>query len=222
MGDVGDALEVVGGARRDRAEHDLLGHAAAEQHGHVVEQLLAGLQVAVLGGQVQRVAERAAARHDRDAVHPVDRRQQLAAQRVARLVVGDDPLLVAVEHTLGLHAGDHPLDRRVEVGAGDLLRPAPAREDRGLVADVGQVGTGQAAGLLGDQPEVDVVHRLVAGVHLEHAQAAFDVGRHDEHLAVEAARAQQRRVELLEQVGGGDHDHPAAASRSRPSRPAAG
>ena len=115
VGDVGDALEVVRGAGGDRAEDDLLGHAAAEQHGHVVEQLLARLQIAVLGRQVQRVAERPPARDDRDAVHAVDRRQQLAAQRVPGLVVGDDPLLVLVQHALGLHAGDHPLERRVEV-----------------------------------------------------------------------------------------------------------
>ena len=39
--------------------------------------------------------------------------------------------------------------------------------------------------------------------------AALDVGRRDEDLAVEAPRAQQRRVELLEQVRGGHHDEPA-------------
>ena len=47
---------------------------------------------------------------------------------------------------------------------------------------------------------------LVASVHREDPLAALDVGRRDEHLAVEAAGAQQRGVELLEQVGGGDHD----------------
>ncbi len=100
VGDLGDALEVVRGAGRDRAEHDLLGDPPAEQDGHVVDQLLAGLQVAVLGRQVERVPQRPPARHDRDPVDAVDRRQQLAAERVAGLVKGDDPLLVQVEHAL--------------------------------------------------------------------------------------------------------------------------
>ena len=203
---LGHALEVVRGAGRDRAEHDLLGDAAAEQHGHVVEQLLARLQVAVLGGQVERVAERPPARDDRDPVHAVDRRQQLAAQRVAGLVVGDDALLVRVEHAPRLHAGDHALERGVEVGGRDRARAAAGGEDRRLVADVREVGARQPAGLLGDEVEVDVLQRLVARVHREHALTALDVGRHDEHLAVEAAGAQQRRVELLEQVRGRDHD----------------
>ncbi len=65
----------------------------------------------------------------------------------------------------------------------------------------------EPARLLRDQSQVDVRERLVARVHLEHADAALHVGRHDEHLTVEASRAQQRRVELLEQVRRGDHDH---------------
>ena len=46
----------------------------------------------------------------------------------------------------------------------------------------------------------------------EDAPAALDVGRRDEDLAVEAAGAQQRGVELLEQVGRG-HDDDAARGR---------
>ena len=44
--------------------------------------------------------------------------------------------------------------------------------------------------------------------------AALDVGRRDEHLAVEAPGAQQRGVELLQQVGGGDHHQPAAGGEA--------
>ncbi len=49
--------------------------------------------------------------------------------------------------------------------------------------------------------EVDVCgERLVARVHAEDRLAPCDVGRRDEHLAVEAAGAEQRRVEILEAV----------------------
>ena len=51
---------------------------------------------------------------------------------------------------------------------------------------------------------------IAARVDLQDALAAAAVGRRDEHLAVEAAGAQQRRVELLQQVRGGDHDDVAA------------
>ena len=168
VGDLGDALEVVGGAGRDRAEDDLLGDAAAEQHGHVVEQLLARLQVAVLGGQVERVAERAAARDDRDPVHAVDataaarrtargrprgRRRRASRARSARVVDCTPAITRSIAES--------------KSRVGDRLAAAAGGEDRRLVADVREVGAGQAARLLGDEAEVDVLaQRLVARVHL--------------------------------------------------------
>ena len=49
--------------------------------------------------------------------------------------------------------------------------------------------------------------RLALGVRAQDRLAAVAVGRRDQHLAVEAARPQQRLVELVDVVGGGDHDH---------------
>ena len=70
-----DLLEVVRGAVRDAAEDDLLGGAPGEVHLHHVDELLLRVQVPVLAREVERVAERLAARDDR---HLLDR------QHVAR------------------------------------------------------------------------------------------------------------------------------------------
>src|SRR5215207_10135965 len=81
------------------------------------------------------------------------------------------------------------------------------REDRGLIADVGEVGAGHAARLARHGLHVHVVgERLAARVDREDVAAALEVRRRHKDLAVEAAGPQQRRVELLEQVRGGDHD----------------
>jgi hypothetical protein len=145
----------------------------------------------------------------------VDAGEQLGAQRVAGLVEGDDAPLVVGQGPPRLHAGDHALERGVEVLLGDLHAARPGGEDGRLVAHVGQVGAGEAGGLAGDDVEVDVLaQRLVARVDLEDLLAAADAGRRDEDLAVEAPRPQQRGVELVEQVGGG-HDHD-AVGRAHP------
>ena len=60
------------------------------------------------------------------------------------------------------------------------------------------IAAGQPGGLAGDHLEVDVVEALVARVDLQDVLAADDVGRRDEDLAVEAAGAQQRGIELVE------------------------
>ena len=182
--------EVVGGPCRDRTEDGGLGRAAAEQHDEIVAQLVLRLQVAVLVGEVERVAERPAAGNDRDLVDLLDRGQQLRAERVARLVEGDDALLVLVHRPARLHPGDDALECIVEVGGEDDVAARAAGEDRGLVADVREVGAGQAARLARDEVEVDGVDRLVLGVDLEDLLAPDPVRRRDEHLTVEAARAQ--------------------------------
>ena len=61
--------------------------------------------------------------------------------------------------------------------------------------------------LAGERVDVDLPRqRLAAGVDLEDLPAADAVGPVDDDLAVEAAGAQQRRVEDVGPVGGGDQD----------------
>ena len=73
-----------------------------------------------------------------------------------------------------------------------LARSAPEKPGRHLADDV----------------EVDgLVERLALGVHFEDRLAPVDVRRWQDDLAIEAARPQQRRVEHVGAVRGGDDDH---------------
>jgi len=77
-----------------------------------------------------------------------------------------------------------------------------------LVGDVREIGAGQARGLARDRDEVDVRgERLPARVHLENRFAPREIGRRDENLAVEASGTKKSRVEILEPVRSGHHDH---------------
>ena len=206
-GERGRLLEVVGGAVRDAAEDDLLGGAAREVDGQEVGELLLRVQVAILARQVERVAERLAARHDRDLVHGQQVADEVRHQRVPGLVVGEDPLLLLGDDLALLEAGDDALHRGVEVAVVDLLQLLAAGEDGGLVRDVREVGAGEARGRAGDGLEVDVgASGLPLHVHAEDRDAAGEVGRPDEHLPVEAAGAEQRRIEVLEPVRGAHDD----------------
>ena len=85
--------------------------------------------------------------------------------------------------------------------------PLRADEQRGLVDQVREVGAGEAGRLAGQRVDVDLLgQRLAARVDLEDLRAALAVGAVDDDLAVEAAGAQQRRVEDVGAVGGGDED----------------
>ena len=123
-------------------------------------------------------------------------------------MVGRDELLLVL-HDAGatLRAGDHAVDGLVEGAVVDELRVRARREQRGLVEHVREVGTGEARGLSREHLEVDALgERLALGVHLEDLLAALVVGRVDADLAVEATRAQQRRVEDVGAVRRRDED----------------
>ena len=87
------------------------------------------------------------------------------------------------------------------------LRPAAHGDERRLVDEVGQVGAGHAGRRRGHHVEVDVgAHPLVAAVHLEDRLALARTRAAARRSAVEAARAQQRRVEDVGPVGGRHDD----------------
>ena len=103
--------------------------------------------------------------------------------------------------------------RSMAASMADIVMSSPAAggEQRRLVHEVGQVGAGEAGRAPGQHVEADVVgERLALGVDVEDRLAALEVGLVDHDLAVEAARTQQRRVEDVGPVGGGDEDHAGA------------
>jgi hypothetical protein len=131
---------------------------------------------------------------------------------VAALVVGgDELLLLAHQARAALRAGDDAVDGLVERLVADQLLVLARGQQRGLVQHVGQVGAGEAGGTARDRDEVDVRgHRLAAGVDLQDHVAAGQVGGVHADLTVEAARAQQRRVQHVGPVRGRDQDDAAA------------
>ena len=131
------------------------------------------MEVAVFDRDVERVAERLAARHDRHLVDGQRVAHQMGHERVPGLVVGEDALLLLRDDAALLEPGDDTLHRSVEVLRRDRLRPAAAGEDRRLVGDVREIGARQAGRLARDDLEVDVgIERLALRVDAEDLDAA--------------------------------------------------
>jgi hypothetical protein len=132
---------------------------------------------------------------------------QMRHKGMGTLVVGEEPLLLVGDHAALLETCRDALHRAFEVGLPDVLQLLAAREDRRLVRDVREVGARESGRLLRDQPEIQIGReRLLARVHAQDLLAPREIGRRDQHLPVEAARAQQRRVEILQAVRRAHHD----------------
>ena len=208
LGDRGDLLEIVGRAGGDLVEDELLRGAPAERHRELLHQRRLRGQVAVLARQRDRVPEGLAAADDRDLVDLVGVLEVVADERVAQLVVRRDlALLLGEQARLLLGPGDHAHDPFLELLLLDRLLAAAGSEQRRLVDEVREVGAREAGRPGGERVEVDLGReRLALGVHLEDLAAADAVGPVDDDLPVEAAGAQQRRIEDVGAVRGGDQD----------------
>ena len=159
----GGLLDVVGGAGGGVVEDQLLGHPAAHRVGELVEQLVARGRVLVLERHHHRVPERPPAGQDRHLGDRVGVPHRRGHQGVPALVVRGDLLLLVV-HQPGalLRAGDDAVDRLVEGGVVDQLGVGARGEQRGLVEDVREVGTGEARCAAGHGLEVDVDRERLA------------------------------------------------------------
>ena len=193
---------------RDLAEDQLLGDAAAHRHRDLIVGGLLRDVEAILGRQLLGEPQRAAARDDRDLVDRVRPLHHLADQRVSRLVVGGDALVVlADDHRAALGAHQDLVLRHLEVVHVEAVLLGPRRPQRRFVDQVLEVGAREAGRAARDDVQIDVgAERGLLGVHLEDAGAPLDVGPGHDDPAVEAAGAQQRRVEHVGPVGGGDQD----------------
>ena len=156
------------------------------------------------------------ARVDRGVQGLVDRRAQLGAQDVAGLVVGDGLALTGGEHRGRLaRPGDDAQEALEQVLVRDHGALLAGGHDRALVEHLGQLGAGRARGDLGEVREVDVLgERLALACTPRMARRPSSDGDADVDVTREAARAQQRRVQRVQAVGRGDHEHPLVAAEA--------
>ena len=208
-GDAGGLADVATSAVCHVAEEDLLRDASAHDDDEPVEQFLLVVRVTVALGQAHREPERRAARDDRDLVQGIGVRQQAAEEGVASLVIGGVFLfLVAHGERAALAAPADLVARVFQLETRDRLEPLAGGEERGLIHHIGEFRAAVAGRAAGDDGHVHVLGEFhLLGMDAENFLAAFHVGQRDGDLPVEAARAQERGVEHVGAVCGGDDDN---------------
>ena len=89
----------------------------------------------------------------------------------------------------------------------------PRRDQRGLVHEVGEIGTGEPRCPARDRTEIDVGFEPdLPRMHAQDLLAPVQIGVADHDLAIETARPEQRRVENVRAVGC-RHDDDAVGAR---------
>ena len=188
---------------------ELLADATAAAHRDRVDEVRLRAVEDVLLREAHRHAEGAPARDDAHLVERVRVREEQLEEGVPGLVPGRGLVFAArVARRLALAAPEHLVARLLEDRMRNRLEALARGEERGLVDDVREVGAGVAARAAREALEVHVVRELhLRGVDREDGLAALERREVHVHLAVEAAGAQERGVEDVRAVRGGDHDH---------------
>ena len=137
-------------------------------------------------------------------------RKDVEQDRVARLVVGRDALILFRDHpAVLLRADPHFNKRLVDIVLHQELSPRLGRIDRGLIHEVLQIRSGKAGCRLGDPVQIHILSQgLLLRVHAQNLLAALYVRLPHRHLAVKTARAQNRGIEDIDAVRRG-HDNDA-------------
>src|SRR6185437_4275992 len=135
---------------------------------------------------------------------------------MAGLMIGDDPLFVGGDDlVLLLQTADDPVYRILEVFHLYRLFSLTGGDQRGLVADVGDVRAGKTGRLFGQLMDIQLAGDLDGfQMDLEDGFAAFQIGFVNGDLAVETAGTQQGSVQYVGAVGGGQHDDAAVAAEA--------
>ena len=162
----------------------------------------------ILLRKLQRVTQSLAAADNRNLVDRIGVLQDVTHQSVAALVVGNRGALGFGHHaTLALRSGNHALHRFLDLVHRNHRTMTAGSQQCRLIEQVRQVGAGKANGHLGELLKLNVlVHRLVLGVHAQDLLAALYVWTVDRNLTVKTAGTQQRRIQNVGAVGGGDQD----------------
>ena len=142
-------------------------------------------------------------------MHRILRRQHMEANRVSRLMVGGQALvLLGDDVALLLHTHNHLEQGLLDLLLRDQLLVAAGCQQRRLIEQVLEICTGEACGRLGNIRKLDVRIKLfVARMHLEDRLATLDVRCANIDLTVKAARTQQRIVQNILSVGRSDDNN---------------
>ena len=130
--------------------------------------------------------------------------------------------VLAHDHRAPLGTHDDLVASAVEIFLTDQPLVATGREQGRFVDQVRKIGTRETRGCTSNDFRLDVIRqRQRPQVNLDDLLAATDIRQRHDHLAVEAARAQQRRIQHVRAVSRGDDDHAFIAFKAVHLGPAA-
>ena len=128
---------------------------------------------------------------------------------VPNLVIRHHLLFIVLKHTaFFLKTCHNSLNRLTEVLLFNTLALGSGRQKRRFVHQIGQVGTSETAGGLGDTVEVNLFGKFhLLGVDLKNGFPTGEIRAIHQNLSIETTRSQQSSIENFRLVRGRQNNH---------------
>ena len=193
------ALNIVGRAAGNIVKDDLFSYTAAEQLADFLFHSLAVNGIFVLRRGIESISECASGGDNGDLAHRVERGQNVRDNRMTRLVIRRFFLLLRLDAVVFLrHTHDNLRGRFLDIGISDKRLALARGEQRRLVQEVGEIGTGETDGSLRYTLKVNIsLKGLVARMNLKDFHASAQIGIVYGDLTVKASGTKERRVKNI-------------------------
>src|SRR3990167_4977581 len=207
LGGTHDVVRRTGGHAIEAQGH-LLGDTATEQRADLAGQGALAQAVTILFRQEHGHTQGSPAGDDRHLVDRIMLGHQAANDGMTGLMERRVELfLVRHDHGFALGAHHDLVLGQLEFLHLDQALAGTRGKQRGLVDQVGQIGTGEARRTARNHRRLDIfTHRHLAHMYFEDLLTAANIRQTNHYLAVETTGTQQRRIEHVGTVGGGDDD----------------
>ena len=144
--DLGDFLDVVTGSCGYAVEENFLSNTAAESHDHHVFELILRVQVQLIWQVLCETEGTLGTWNDSNLDERTRVFEEPTGNCVASFMEGNSPSLDITQRNFFLDTSNHTLGGLFELLDGDRLEAFPGSYDSCLVANISQVGSGEAWG----------------------------------------------------------------------------
>ncbi len=209
-GHIRGAFNIIPGACRHVIENQFLGSSSTHQDCQITKEICAGVSMFFVNRKLLGQSERPPTGDNRHFVNRVGAGNHSGDKRMpCFMVCGVSFFFITDDHALALGPHHDLVFRLFEIRVFKTFLVVTRGKKRCLINEILEVRAGKSRGSAGNHREIHIIgNRHLFGMDLEYAFPTLYVRHRHQNLSVKASRTEERRVQNIRTVGGGNQYNP--------------